>query len=145
MDPKWPLLLNQGDKPLECTPVHVEVYYSGVNAQSRRFFIDQLLPTFSYLRERLSIELIPYGLADATSNITEECSTRDLACTVNTLQACAIDKFFKDEVQDNSIQWDGKNQTLAYIYCMFKNEESQGRVDIVDRMWGSKSNRNFPF
>lgn len=108
-------------KPLECTPVHVEIYYSAINPQSRRFFLDQLIPVFRNIRERIHLTLIPYGIANPKQTIEDECKTNENLCFANKVQACAINRYFKDEVIDNSIQWDGKNQTLAFITCMFKN------------------------
>lgn len=110
-----------GVKPLECTPVHVEIYYSAINPQSRRFFLDQLIPVFRNIRERIHLTLIPYGIANPKQTIEDECKTNENLCFANKVQACAINRYFKDEVIDNSIQWDGKNQTLAFITCMFKN------------------------
>ena len=72
-----------GDKPLECTPVQVEVYYSAINPQSRRFFLEQLIPTFRNLRERIHVDLIPYGLADVDSDLDKECAAKDKTCKAN--------------------------------------------------------------
>lgn len=106
----------EGDKPRECTPVNVEVYYSGFHPQSRRFFVDELIPVFRNIRERIHLDLIPYGIP---KNADPDCKSS--ACQANRLQACAVKKYFADEHQEDTIQWDGKNQTLLYIHCMFKN------------------------
>lgn len=33
--------------------------------------------------------------------------------------------FYEDAVGENTIQWDGRNQTITFINCMFKNVKSQ--------------------
>jgi len=49
------------------------------------------------------------------------------------LQACAIHNYFDDEVDvDNSVQWDGKNQTLAFITCMFKNIKNMDIMQLAE-------------
>ena len=76
----------QGDKPLECTPVQVEVYYSAINPQSRRFFLDQLIPVFRNLRERIHLDLIPFGVPNPDQTIDEECASKDKICLANKVQ-----------------------------------------------------------
>jgi len=51
----------KGDIPPECTRVKVEIYYETLNAQSRRFFVQELRPTFEQIRESFDLQLIPFG------------------------------------------------------------------------------------
>ena len=74
------------DKPLECTPVELVVYYSAINQQSRRFFLDQLVPLFRNMRERIDLTLVPYGVVDPMSTIEAECAIKEATCTANTYQ-----------------------------------------------------------
>ena len=75
-----------GEKPLECTQVEVTIYYSAIHAQSRRFFIDQVKMVYLHLRERIHLQLVPYGLADASSTIEKECEANQNVCEANKAQ-----------------------------------------------------------
>ena len=37
------------------------MYYEVDNARARKFFIEELRPTFEHLREAIDLDLIPYG------------------------------------------------------------------------------------
>lgn len=80
------LLYTGVEKPLECRPVEVTIFYSAKHAQSRRFFVDQLPSNYWHLRERIHFQLVPYGLADSTSTIEDECSKKTDVCTANKAQ-----------------------------------------------------------
>jgi len=64
----------------------VDIYYSAINPQSRRFFLDQLIPTFRKLRERIHLELIPYGVVNSTQTVEQDCMNKDRICLANTVQ-----------------------------------------------------------
>lgn len=83
----------QGEKPLECTPVTVEVYYETLNAQSRKFFLEELRPTFENIRESFTLEFIPFGRANlnGTGNDTlMECPNGEQQCLGNKIQVCSV-------------------------------------------------------
>ena len=79
-----------GDKPLECIPVRVEIYYETLNAQSRTFFIDELRPTFERMRESFTLNLIPFGRTNMTINgpndTTFDCPNGEQQCLGNKIQ-----------------------------------------------------------
>ena len=78
------------DRPLECEPVEVTVFYSAPHALSRRFFLEQLQPVYWHLRERLQLKLVPYGLADASLTIKDECELKADNCTANIAQVLLL-------------------------------------------------------
>ncbi len=49
------------------------------------------------------------------------------------LKACAVKKFLHADDNDFSHQYDGKNQTLLFIYCMFKNVDNQQITDVAQK------------
>ena len=64
----------------------MEVYYKSIDPQTRKFFIDELIPTFRHLRERLQLKLIPYGVPDENSDVTSDCEANSILCMTNKLQ-----------------------------------------------------------
>jgi hypothetical protein len=123
-----------GDKLVECNRVKVQIFYETLNAQSRQFFVRELRPTFEHIREAIDLELIPYGKMtqekDSTTKATNwKCTHGDYQCLGNKIQACAVNRFMKDVDGVENHQFDGKNQTLQFVHCMFKRE---GPVAITD-------------
>ena len=49
------------------------------------------------------------------------------------VQACAIKKFLHADEDDIIHQYDGKNQTLLFIYCMFKNVDNHQITDVAEK------------
>jgi hypothetical protein len=75
---------------LECTPVIVEVYYETLNPQSRKFFLEELRPTFEHIRESITIDLIPFGRTKMNitgpNETTFECPNGEQQCLGNKIQ-----------------------------------------------------------
>ncbi len=89
----------KGDKPLECTPVIVEIYYETLNAQSRKFFLEELRLTFEHIREAFTIDFIPFGRTNMTINgpndTTFYCPNGEQQCLGNKIQVFfTVKKFF---------------------------------------------------
>ncbi len=49
------------------------------------------------------------------------------------LKACAVKKFLHADDDEFSRQYDGKNQTLLFIYCMFKNVDNHQITDVAEK------------
>ncbi len=49
------------------------------------------------------------------------------------LKACAVKKFLHADDDEFSTQYDGKNQTLLFIYCMFKNVDNHQITDVAEK------------
>ncbi len=49
------------------------------------------------------------------------------------LKACAVKKFLHADDDEFSHQYDGKNQTLLFIYCMFKNVDNHQITDVAEK------------
>lgn len=77
------------EKPQECRPVEVTVFYSAKHAQSRRFFVEQLRSNYWHLRGRIHFQLVPYGLTDASQTVEEECNAKPDVCKANKAQVCS--------------------------------------------------------
>ncbi|OTF69335.1 hypothetical protein BLA29_003770, partial [Euroglyphus maynei] len=112
-----------GHKPDECTTATVDIYYSSYASNSRKFFIEQLIPTFRHIRERIRLNLYPYGPVDKNKTIEEECEMDAERCEANRIHACVLNRYWNQEVlvDNETALWDSKNQTLSFIHCFFKN------------------------
>jgi hypothetical protein len=55
------------------------------------------------------------------------------------VKACAVKKFLHADDNEFSHQYDGKNQTLLFIYCMFKNVDNHQITDVAEKC----ANENF--
>jgi hypothetical protein len=55
------------------------------------------------------------------------------------VKACAVKKFLHADDNEFSHQYDGKNQTLLFIYCMFKNVDNLQITDVAEKC----ANQNF--
>jgi len=75
---------------LECTPVIVEIYYETLNPQSRKFFLEELRPTFEHIRESITIDLIPFGRTkmniSGPNDTTFDCPNGEQQCLGNKIQ-----------------------------------------------------------
>jgi hypothetical protein len=49
------------------------------------------------------------------------------------VKACAVKKFLHADDDEFSDQYDGKNQTLLFIYCMFKNVDNNQITDVAEK------------
>lgn len=100
----------------------MDVYYRSLHPTVRRYFLEQIVPTFRHVRERITLNFIPYGPTNDSLSFDEECEANTKLCESNKLQACALNKYYSIENEDDElIQWDGQNQTISYIECMFRN------------------------
>ena len=48
-------------------------------------------------------------------------------------KACAIKHFLHSDEDEFSDQVDGKNQTLSFIYCMFKNVDNEDIREVAEK------------
>ncbi|XP_027203059.2 uncharacterized protein LOC113796959 [Dermatophagoides pteronyssinus] len=112
-----------GQKPDECTTATVDIYYSSYASNSRKFFIEELIPTFRNIRERIKLNLYPYGSVNENKTIEEECENDDERCEANKIHACVLKRYWNQEelIDNQTALWDSKNQTLLFINCFFKN------------------------
>lgn len=62
------------EKPVECTTTTLEVFYSALDEPFHKFFKGQLLPMFNKLRERVNLQLIPFGVPHAQQTLDQECA-----------------------------------------------------------------------
>ncbi|KAH7646648.1 hypothetical protein HUG17_2186 [Dermatophagoides farinae] len=111
-----------GHKPDECSTATVDIYYSSYASDSRKFFIEQLIPTFRHIRERIRLNLYPYGPADKNKTVEDECENDAERCEANKIHACVLNRYWNQEelVDSQTALWDSKNQTLSFIHCFFK-------------------------
>ena len=67
----------------------VEVYYEVLNAQSRKFFLEELRPTFEQIRESFTLDFIPYGRTNSSGSGNEtiyDCPNGENQCLGNKIQ-----------------------------------------------------------
>ena len=112
------------NRPIECTPVEIKVFYSAADTESSAdFLLNQLPEVFWRRRQRIDLTLIPYIELPLPLNESltaeEVCQQNETVCTLNTAHACAVKMYFEAKDSD-TVQWDGKNQTLGFISCTFE-------------------------
>ncbi|EFN63065.1 Gamma-interferon-inducible lysosomal thiol reductase [Camponotus floridanus] len=83
------------DDKSERTNVSVDVYYESLCSDSMRWIVNQLIPSYSELKNHLHITLIPYGKAthareSETGPWQFLCQHGSAECRGNKAQACAI-------------------------------------------------------
>ncbi|KAI4492025.1 hypothetical protein M0802_010150 [Mischocyttarus mexicanus] len=114
--------LVSGDE-LVPTLVNVNVYYESLCGDSVRWIRDQLVPSYSLLKQYLKINLIPYG--KATQSRESEtglwhfvCQHGSSECLGNKAQACAIhaieSDYQKSQQQDQIINLIGCTMSDRY-------------------------------
>ncbi|KAH6941528.1 hypothetical protein HPB50_019259 [Hyalomma asiaticum] len=94
--------------------VKVKLFYETHCPYSRNFITKQLWPTYLKLSERLSVRLVPYGMArkkeavdaDGRKRTEITCQHGHNECVANMIQACAVSLYR------------GTYQLLAYVACM---------------------------
>lgn len=93
--------------------ITVSVYYEALCPDSRRFILEQLLPAFELIPNRIILDLIPYGKANTkvtSQELSFSCQHGPTECLANKIHACAI----KYTAQEPSVQ-------LKYIACMIND------------------------
>jgi len=86
----------------EKTVVNVELYYEALCGDSVRFVKNQLMPSYSNLKDHLKVTFVPYGKAthrrdEETGRWTFMCQHGPAECSGNRAQACALDAIEKNE------------------------------------------------
>ncbi len=122
------------NRPIECTPVEVKVLYSAADTEkSADFLLNQLPEVFWRRRQRIDLTLTPYielPLLNESLTAEEACQQNETVCTLNTAHACAVKMYFEAGDSD-TVQWDGKNQTLAFISCSFEKLQENKFKNVV--------------
>lgn len=91
----------------------VTVFYESKCPDSRRFFNQQLLPTFAKLHKYLDLDLVPFGKARVVPPNKMICQHGNLECDYNRLFAC-IQKYERAKPM----------QVIKTIDCIFMERES---------------------
>lgn len=91
----------------------ISVYYESICPDSRRFILNQLIPTYEKLNQHLDIDLIPFGNANVSYPNHDfkpyfQCQHGPNECYGNKAQACVIDITKSTK------------PTLNYLKCMFE-------------------------
>lgn len=79
----------------------VSVYYEALCPDSRRFFVDQLLPAYELIPDSIELDLVPYGKANTKQTdgrINFSCQHGPTECLANKIHACVIDSTRHDQL-----------------------------------------------
>lgn len=71
-------------------PIELGVYFESLCPDSRRFFVNQLVPTFKQIGKIIKPTLIPFGHARVLGNNKMVCQHGARECEGNRLMACII-------------------------------------------------------
>ncbi|CAG2103650.1 unnamed protein product [Medioppia subpectinata] len=105
------------EETIECeetlvTNNRISVYYESICPDSRRFILNQLIPTYDKLSPYVDVDLIPFGNANVSYPNHDfkpyfQCQHGPDECYGNKAQACVIDLT------------KSTRPSLSYIKCMF--------------------------
>ncbi|XP_054158294.1 GILT-like protein 1, partial [Oppia nitens] len=98
----------------------LSVYYESICPDSRRFFLNQLMPAYEKLGQYLDVDLIPFGNANVSypnydRKPSFRCQHGPDECYGNKAQACVLDI---TKMSGTGISGQ-PSTTLQYIACMF--------------------------
>lgn len=154
--------------------VKLAVYYESLCPDSRRFFLDQLVPTFGQLGQIIEPLLVPFGHARVLGDNKLVCQHGSRECEGNRLMACiqnragaqhqaaipalgcvfageppkeCVEKFLPNATYDDIDKCKGSEE--SYL-MMIKNEQLTGKVSYVPRItvngeWSHDIQSNFEF
>ncbi|XP_033820673.1 gamma-interferon-inducible lysosomal thiol reductase [Periophthalmus magnuspinnatus] len=78
--------------PPNAAPVSVSVFYQSLCPAWRHFLSQQLFPTWTMLRDILSVHLVPYSASkDVPSESFVPCQRQEPECSVNMIEACVVE------------------------------------------------------
>ncbi|CAG9862267.1 unnamed protein product [Phyllotreta striolata] len=92
----------------------VTILYESLCPDSVNFLKNQFYPTYNILKEKLDVELVPFGKANATKiNNTWyfHCQHKEAECYGNKVQSCAIDLT-------------PKNVSVEFVMCAMKSGDA---------------------
>jgi interferon gamma-inducible protein 30 len=112
----------------------LSIYYESICPDSRRFVLDQLIPTYDKLNQYLDIDLVPFGNANVSYpnhdfNPYFQCQHGPNECYGNKAHACVID------------MTKSTRPTLNFIKCMFEADNWK-QTQITSQKCGERLNLN---
>lgn len=99
--------------------VKLTVYFESLCPDSRKFFLEQLEPTYPLMEDNIEVILVPFGKARVLGQEKMICQHGAGECQGNRAMAC-LDKYAPS-----------KNQSIASIACMFSFREPQDCVYLL--------------
>ncbi|KAI7688502.1 Gamma-interferon-inducible lysosomal thiol reductase [Sarcoptes scabiei] len=98
------------------TVTQISLYYESICPDSRKFFLNQLYPTYEKLNRFMDVELVPFGNANVSyprhdNKPVFHCQHGPNECHGNRIQACVI------EMVRNT------DTSLRFVHCMFQQSD----------------------
>ncbi|KAJ9595855.1 hypothetical protein L9F63_012957, partial [Diploptera punctata] len=119
--------------------VSLTIYYESLCPDSIKFFKDQLSPTYSSLKDHVSLKFIPFGKGTQTitnGTFSFTCHHGETECYGNIVQACAVKIYYGEDVYKIvdclMTEVDPKtvtNQTYPTVTCLQKLDLQQTKLD----------------
>ncbi|KAL0268723.1 UNVERIFIED_CONTAM: hypothetical protein PYX00_010549 [Menopon gallinae] len=85
---------------IDAAVVNVTLYYESLCIDCVEFIKYQMWPTYQSLGDHLKLDFVPFGKASWTENPWSiRCQNGDRECHGNAIQACALERYKKPEMQ----------------------------------------------